>query len=69
MLFTKKIEPRCAYCKKGVALEEDSVLCIKKGVVSPGWHCRGFRYDPLKRVPPPPASPDFSKFKTEDFVL
>jgi len=69
MLFEKKIEPRCAYCEKGVTLNENSVLCIKKGVVSPGAHCRAFRYDPLKRIPSRPAMPDFSKLKDEDFVL
>lgn len=69
MLFQKSIEPRCAYCAKGAPLEKDSVLCPKKGVVSPGFSCRSFRYDPLKRVPPAPAQVDFSKLKDEDFVL
>jgi len=69
MLFQKSIEPRCAYCAKGTALEDDQVLCPKKGVVSPGSSCRAFRYDPLKRVPPAPAQADFSKLKDEDFVL
>ena len=50
-------------------LEEGKVLCVKRGVVSPGDSCRGFRYDPLKRVPPPPAAPDFIHLKDEDFVL
>ncbi len=69
MLFEKKIEPRCGYCKKSVLLEDDLVLCIKKGIVAPGGHCMAFRYDPLKRVPPRPAAPDFSKLRDEDFVL
>ncbi len=69
MLFEKKIEPRCAYCQRGAPLSEDSILCIRKGIVSPDWHCRSFRYDPLKRVPPRPPAPDFSKLKDEDFVL
>ncbi len=69
MLFQKDIEPRCAYCARGTQLEEGKVLCLKRGVVSPGDSCRGFRYDPLKRVPPPPAAPDFSHLKDEDFVL
>jgi hypothetical protein len=69
MLFKKKIEPHCAYCKKGVALEDDLMLCIKKGVVQPVGYCRAFRYDPLKRMPARPATPDFSKLKDEDFAL
>ncbi|MEQ2456731.1 hypothetical protein [Flavonifractor hominis] len=69
MLFQKDIEPRCAYCERGTQLDEDKILCSKKGVVSPGSSCRSFRYDPLKRVPPPPVVPDFSRLKDEDFTL
>ena len=69
MLFQKDIEPRCAYCKKGARLEDDRVMCLKKGIVSASGSCRGFRYDPLKRVPPKPLHADFSKLKDEDFVL
>ena len=69
MLFKKKIEPRCAYCARGAELEEGHILCIKKGVVSPGSHCGGFRYDPFKRVPPKPATLDTSKLSEEDFKL
>lgn len=69
MLFQKDIEPRCAYCKKGAQLEEDRVMCLKKGIVSASGSCRSFRYDPLKRVPPKPLHADFSKLKDEDFVL
>lgn len=69
MLFEKDIEPRCAYCKKGARLDEDQVMCVKKGIVSPAGSCRKFKYDPLKRVPPKPLSVDFSHLKEEDFVL
>lgn len=69
MLFEKKIDPRCAYCQKCAPLDGEQVMCIKKGVVSAGGHCRSFRYDPLKRVPPRPAVPDFSRLKDEDFSL
>lgn len=69
MLFQKSIEPRCAYCVRGSALEKDTVLCPKKGVVSAGGSCRAFQYDPLKRLPPAPPQPDFSKLKQEDFSL
>ena len=69
MLFEKDIEPRCAYCKRGALLDEDQVMCVKKGIVSPAGSCRKFKYDPLKRVPPKPLSVDFSHLKEEDFVL
>ena len=69
MLFAKKMEPRCAYCRKGAAMDGDKILCIRRGIVSPGWHCRFFRYDPLKRIPSRPPAPDFSGFRDEDFVL
>ena len=35
MLFRKKIERACAYCKHGVALCDDQILCVKKGVRTP----------------------------------
>ena len=69
MLFEKKMDPRCAYCQRCAPLDEESVMCIKKGVVPAGFHCRAFKNDPLKRVPPRPAAPDFSRLKDEDFVL
>lgn len=69
MLFAKKIEPRCAYCARATSLDEKSALCVKKGIVSAGGHCRAFQYDPLKRTPPKPIAPDFSKLKEEDFTL
>ncbi|MGN1003890.1 MAG: hypothetical protein ACI4O5_03560 [Oscillospiraceae bacterium] len=69
MLFAKKIEPRCVYCKRGAALDEEQVICLKKGVVPAGGSCRAFRYDPLKRVPPKPAALELGKLRDEDFVL
>ena len=69
MLFEKHIEPRCAYCKRGVRLDDTRVMCEKKGIVLPNGSCRGFRYDPLKRVPPQPVAADFSRLKEEDFTL
>lgn len=69
MLFQKNIEPRCVYCKRGVALDEEQILCSRKGVVDPGGACRAFRYDPLKRVPQKPVVVNFSHLKKEDFML
>ena len=68
MLFQKNIEPRCLYCKRGVALDEEQILCSRKGVVDPGGACRAFRYDPLKRVPKKPVVANFSHLKKEDFM-
>jgi hypothetical protein len=69
MLFTKKIEPKCAYCKRGKALDEATILCRKRGIAQPEGNCGAFRYDPLKRVPPRPVTPDFSRLREEDFTL
>lgn len=44
----------CAYCENASALHNrDFMLCKKRGVVSSGYVCRRFSYDPLKRVPMP----------------
>lgn len=69
MLFRKKIEPRCIYCQHGTVIDENTVLCLKKGVTDGGSCCRSFAYDPFLRTPPPQATPDFSKLKDEDFTL
>lgn len=69
MLFRKKIEKSCTYCRYGTMLDEDSVLCVKRGFAIVGCKCRKFRYDPLKRVPSKPKALDFSKYDKEDFSL
>lgn len=53
----------------GSALGENRVVCLKKGLVDPAFHCRAFQYDPLKRTPPKPVKVDFSRLKEEDFSL
>ena len=68
-LFRDQIEKRCSYCMFSGQISEDACICAKRGVVSPGNHCRKFRYDPLKRVPPRPKAPDFSQFQNADFSL
>lgn len=52
MLFRKNIDPRCAYCAKGSRINDEQVVCVKRGVVPASDHCGAFSYDPLKRVPP-----------------
>ena len=68
-MFEKDIEPRCGYCQRGTSLGDEKVICVKKGIVAAAGACRGFRYDPLKRVPPKPAVPSFDHLREEDFVL
>lgn len=69
MLFRKKIDKACAYCKHGVALCDDQILCVKKGVRTPDSFCRRFQYDPFKRIPAKPKAMDFSRYNEDDFSL
>lgn len=69
MLFRKKIQRSCSYCLRATKLDEDTVLCIKKGVRPIFGRCWRFRYDPCKRIPPKPRVLDFSKYDREDFSL
>ena len=69
MLFRKKMEKSCTYCRYGTMLEEGLALCIKRGVVSADRKCRKFSYDPIKRVPPKPKALNFEKYDQEDFSL
>ncbi|MCI2057896.1 MAG: hypothetical protein LKJ80_01670 [Oscillibacter sp.] len=68
-LFRKDMDPRCAYCEKGRQINDREVACLKRGVVPVEGHCGAFRYDPLKRVPPRPASLDADALKDEDFSI
>ena len=38
--------------KNSGKVDEDSVICKFCGIVPCTHHCRRFRYDPLKRIPP-----------------
>ncbi len=69
MLFRKKIERSCSYCARGGKVDDQTVLCKKKGFVDCHGSCRKFQYDPLKRIPPKPTAQDFSKYRDEDFSL
>ena len=68
-LFRKDIDPRCAYCQRGQQLNEREVACVKRGIVPVEHHCRAFRYDPLKRVPPRPMKLETAGLSEEDFQL
>lgn len=69
MLFRKKIERSCAYCLYGTALEEDQVLCVKKGLLPQEKPCFRFRYDPCRRMPKRAKAMDFSRYDGEDYTL
>ena len=67
-LFNKKISPSCEYCHIGEkCLDNETILCIKSGVVDPSYHCKKFKYDPLKRVPI--IKSHSNRFKKEDFII
>ena len=69
MLFNRKMEPQCAYCKRGKTVDAETVLCRRRGVTRPEDSCSSFRYEPLKRIPPAAALPNFGRLKEEDFIL
>lgn len=69
MLFRKKIERACSYCAHSARLDDNTVLCAKKGVQNADGQCFRFRYDPYKRIPRKARALDFSKYDEEDFSL
>ena len=69
MLFRKKITPACVYCQRCTALNDEEVLCAKRGVVPSDYKCRKFRYDPCKRIPPKMKALDTKKYDDVDFSL
>ena len=69
MLFRKSIEKSCAYCTRSGQSGNGSLLCSKKGFVTPNDQCRHFQYDPLKRTPTRRNTKDFSQFSEADFSL
>ena len=69
MFFRKKIERFCSYCQFATKIDDEYVLCIKKGVRSCSSKCRKFTYDPCKRIPAKPKALDFQKYDDRDFSL
>jgi hypothetical protein len=69
MLFRKKIEKSCSYCCYSAKLDDEYILCVKRGVKPMYAKCRKFSYDPCKRIPAKPKSPDFEKYSQEDYSL
>ena len=68
-LFRKNMDPRCAYCQRGRQVNDREVACVKKGIVPMEYHCHAFQYDPLKRVPPRPATLSGERLSKEDFSI
>ena len=68
MLYDEPPRRVCALCQYARDFRGDEMLCMKKGPVSFDFHCRHFCYDPLKRVPPRPATLN-DKYTSEDFSL
>lgn len=69
MLFRKKMDRCCRHCANCTNLDENTVLCTKKGVTATRENCRKFVYDPTKRIPVKAKAVDFSKFEEYDYSL
>ena len=69
MLFRKRIPRSCQYCEYSAELDEERLLCTRRGIVSIDHKCRKFRYDPCKRIPAKPKAPDFGQYNKDDFSL
>ena len=69
MLFRKKIDRACGYCLYGTRLEEEQILCCKKGIKQEDDKCFRFKYDPTKRIPAKAKALDFAKYDEHDFSL
>ena len=67
MIYGKDIKPVCALCENAVPIDDETMLCRKKGPMGLTDSCRAFKYDPLMRKP---SSPTFVKaFSEKDFKL
>ena len=64
-LFGSNIKPSCAYCRN--AAYENEVCFCKKGQKYKNGNCKGFKYDPLMRVPKTLSLK--KKFTADDFKL
>lgn len=69
MLFRKKIQKSCEYCTHGTILDNNQILCVKRGLITNVEKCRKFKYDPFKRIPSKPKAIDFSQYDEQDFSL
>ena len=54
-LYSKDIDPHCAYCSHCTKDNEHQGVCDLRGIVALAGSCKKFQYNPLMRVPPKPA--------------
>ncbi|MFV0351897.1 MAG: hypothetical protein ACK5JF_06250 [Oscillospiraceae bacterium] len=67
-LFGDTIDPACAYCMHGTeSSDQVMILCPRFGPVAPSFHCKHFKYDPLRREPK--RRPKLPEFSPDDFKL
>ncbi|MDR0917611.1 MAG: hypothetical protein LBN02_10560 [Oscillospiraceae bacterium] len=59
----EELDIRCDHCRYGSRLSGGEIICAKRGVLPPHFHCARFRYDLTKRVPEPKPRIDTSKYK------
>ena len=61
-LFNEDLPPACEYCEHGrLGSDFKMILCKHRGVVSPYFRCKKFRYSPIRRTPKRlPKLPDFN---------
>ena len=69
MLFRNKIPRSCAYCAHSAPLNENTLLCARKGIVTIESKCLKFKYDPCKRIPLKAKAQGFEKYTEDDFKL
>lgn len=67
-LYSKDIDPHCAYCSHCTKDNEHQGVCDLRGIVALAGSCRKFQYNPLMRVPPKPARIR-GRFTDEDFFF
>ncbi|MGP1360901.1 MAG: hypothetical protein ACTTK5_00480 [Candidatus Fimenecus sp.] len=67
-IFSKNITPSCAYCTHAkIAKDNETFLCLKKGIVSNDYSCKKYSYDIFKRIPK--RLNNFQNFSENDFEL
>ena len=69
MLFRKKIDRYCTYCQFAGKIDDETMVCQFCGIVPSNHRCRRFRYDPLRREPPRPATLKTDTLQEKDFSL
>ncbi len=69
MLFRKKLPKSCSYCEYATKINDDQVLCMKRGVRPIFSSCKSFQYDPCKRIPPKQKALNFEQYDDVDFSI